>query len=615
MATTVTNFTQLKTAIESATETDIVVAGDITMLSGGARVNINKSSLTIDFGGYNVTDVNTLNVADTIYIPSTQNAITVTVKNATWSGRNYYGVVCVQDGNTNSTINLENITYNGPQFAYNKNGTTNITDCNITLERNGSQANPQEFCEACKLTIGGNVSVNSGSTSNAVIWFTNTGALLTVKENAKFEVTALSTYFLYTDVAPTMLFEQNSSTTISTKGGLFYAASSSAHIASSFTLKNGASFIAYKKGTSSAPMFKCLSSFVVEENATFKLFSEVSSTTALMYFGQVVNINITKPKSVVLYNNGGNCFSFQTGSAASPNQIVLQTQMLRLWNAATAIASAGNIDDKPTSEYYRADYNPNLTMTIKSTNSALISVENNLVSGDMGYPLTVSSFDLLKAKVIAMGELILSVNKITDALDRITGTADPLASMRVQYGENIYNGTAEESGNFAVKITNKVPVSTLVNVLANKNFLTKSMQVLSQGSVTVSAPSVLKFRTFPAQPNMSVVFRENTDFAVTVTDTRLSGGAWHLYCFVDEPLTSNDSTLEDALVFKTQGEQSVLSKSPLLVQSGTWKENEQTTVISWEKLEGFLLGIDALKTYNSGDYETTLFWQVEVDDT
>ena len=101
----VSNFAELKTAIEDSTTTEILVNGDI-VFSGGAKVNIAKSSLVIDFNNFSVTDSNTLSVSDSIYVPSTKNTISVTVKNAVWSGRNYYGVVGVYDGNTNTKINI-----------------------------------------------------------------------------------------------------------------------------------------------------------------------------------------------------------------------------------------------------------------------------------------------------------------------------------------------------------------------------------------------------------------------------------------------------------------------------------------------------------------------------
>ncbi len=161
MATNVSTFAELKTAIEDTTTTEILVTQDITFASGGARVNAAKSSLIIDFGGHSVTDNNSSSFTDTIYIASTTATVSVTAQNAVWNGRNYYGVLGVYNGNTNTTINLKNIDYTGPQFVYNKNGITNISDCMVQIAKNESSTNPQEFCEANRLNISGSVEVNS----------------------------------------------------------------------------------------------------------------------------------------------------------------------------------------------------------------------------------------------------------------------------------------------------------------------------------------------------------------------------------------------------------------------------------------------------------------------
>ena len=114
----------------------------------------------------------------------------------------------------------------------------------LLLKKNDSSTNPQEFCEANRMTIEGNVKVISYASSDAVIWFAGTGASLTVEESANFDVSATNTYFLYTDVSPVILFKQSSTTTITTRSGLFYASGSSTHIASSFALEEMASFTA-----------------------------------------------------------------------------------------------------------------------------------------------------------------------------------------------------------------------------------------------------------------------------------------------------------------------------------------------------------------------------------
>lgn len=69
MPTTVSTFAQLKAAIKDQTTTEIVVTADIKILSGGAKVNVTKPSLVIDFGGFKVTDYNSLTFTDTNLYP------------------------------------------------------------------------------------------------------------------------------------------------------------------------------------------------------------------------------------------------------------------------------------------------------------------------------------------------------------------------------------------------------------------------------------------------------------------------------------------------------------------------------------------------------------------
>lgn len=609
----VSNFAELKTAIEDSTSTEILVNGDI-VFSGGAKVNIAKSNLVIDFNNFSVTDSNTLSVSDSIYVPSTKNTIEVTVKNAVWSGRNYYGVVGVYDGNTNTTINIENINYTGPQFVYNKNGITNITECTVKLDKNGSSANPQEFCEANRLNIAGRVEVISYAQSDATIWFTGTGASLTVQAGASFVVNASATYFLYTDVSPTMLFRHDSSTVITTKSGLFYAAGSSSHIAESFTLEENASFVAYKMNSNSIPMFKCKSNFVLKENSTFRLFSELISSTALVYFGQAANVQINSPKNVVFYNRGGSVFSFQTGSASSPNLISINAEMIRMWNIATSpLSSAGGFSDVPTSEYFKQNYAENLQMSVKTSGSQVLEVENNLSDGDSGYPVTTSSLKILTSNVISIGKIDLTVNQITDQSTSVTGETYPDANLKLEYDGTSELGTASENGSFAFDLNDKLGVDTNVTVSVNDQFLTKTQSYVVEGTVSITNISPINFFNFTENGNQSIIFRQNANWALEVTDTRSSGAEWYLYARILNPLTSGNDTLDNALVFKQNQIVSGLSQTPLLIFTGKWDKDNKVTNVTWENVEGFLLQIDTSKTYNKGDYQTSILWEITTE--
>lgn len=607
----VSSFAELKTAIEDTASTEIIVNSDI-VFGDGAKINIAKSNVVIDFSGHTVTDSSNLSISTTIYVPSTTNTISVTAKNAVWNGKNYYGVIGVYDGNTNTTINLENISYTGPQFVYNKNGITNIRNCTVKIDKNDSSTTAQEFCEANRLNISGRVNVTSNSDSDAVIWFSGSNAALIVEENATFEVSAGSTYFLYTDVSPIMLFDHNSTTTITTKSGLFYASGASSHIAQSFTLEENASFVASKYVSNTVPMFKCVSNFTLKNNSTFKLFSEVISSTALMYFSQAANINITSPQNVVLYNRGGYAFSFGSGSSSSPNVINVETEMLRLWNIAKSpLSDAGGYDNAPTTEYYKNNYAQNINLNIKASTSQLLSVDNDLTSEDTGYPITTST-RLLSSSVISMGKMSLNVDKISDQSTSIKGLTNASANIKVEYLDQTKLTTADLYGSFKLDLDAPIAINTSVKISTNKQFLTKWLTTTVDGSVTITSISPLKFNTFTSQSNQNLIFRQNPDWSIQITDTRVQGEDWYLYAYIQNPLSSGENNLDNVLIYKKDNVDYVLSKTPLLVYSGKRNEDSQITTLTWENMEGFLLKLQN-EAYPSGDYQTEILWEVSTE--
>lgn len=112
--------------------------------------------------------------------------------------------------NNNVTTVLDNIKYTGPQPVYNRNGITRIKDCTISIEKNGSVGDSQEFCEGNRIIIEGKVSVTSQTTATSVIWFPYAGSAFTVEEGAVFTLQAPSTYMWYTDTPakPIMTFKK-----------------------------------------------------------------------------------------------------------------------------------------------------------------------------------------------------------------------------------------------------------------------------------------------------------------------------------------------------------------------------------------------------------------------
>lgn len=613
---TVTTFAELKSAIEDSTTTEILLANDIVFSSGGIQIPKTKGNISIDGAGYTITDYNSGSYTDTIYFPPVSgSAVTATMKNAVWNGRNYYGILCVYDStnNNNVTTVLDNIKYTGPQPVYNRNGITRIKDCTISIEKNGSVGDSQEFCEGNRIIIEGKVSMTSQTTATSVIWFPYAGSAFTVEEGAVFTLQAPSTYMWYTDTPakPIMTFKKNSSTELTVRGGLFYSYGTDAHIASSFTVESGASFKAVSSASSGVPIFKCAGPFSIATGGSFHLISPNTGSSPLMYFANTATITFQSPKSVLLYDNGTNIFSFQSGSSAAPNTLNITAKMINLWTAAkTPYVSAGGFDDKPNSAFFKSGYTSDITATVTASSSAVTAVTTNIVAGDNGYPMNVSTFNIMNAKVLSMGDITLAISDITDISDTVTGTTEPSAAVRAAYLTQTLTGSASGTGAYSITLPARLGIDTKVTVSANRYFLTKALSTTVLGSVSVTRLTNLRFYSFAVPYHRSIVKRIDPDWYIEVTDTRRGGGDWYLYASISLPLQSGNQQLENALTFYENGVKQILSGTPVLIKHGVSTSTPAVTRVSWVETEGLLLTVLPEYLYASGLYTTDISWDV-----
>lgn len=209
-----------------------------------------------------------------------------------------------------------------------------------------------------------------------------------------------------------------------------------------------------------------------------------------------------------------------------------------------------------------------------------------------------------------MGKLFLSVDSLTDQSTAITGLTNSNANIQVEYLDQTKTTTANSYGSYTLDLENKIAINTPVKISANTKFLTKWLTITVDGSVAITSLSSLNFKTFTSQSNQSVIFRQNPDWNIQVTDIRVQGGNWYLYAYILSPLTSSDNNLKDILIYKKDDAEYVLSKTPQLVYTVKSEESPQTTLVTWENIEGFLLKLETSKTYPSGDYQTEILWQV-----
>lgn len=606
---TVSTFAELKSAVEDAVTDEIILAANVTFESG-IKIPLTKKSLTINCGGYIVTDMNSSAATSALYVPTGYGTGQITVKNADWSGRNYYGIVCVYDDTANSGVSvlLDNVKYVGPQAIYNRYGTTTVKDCNFTIDKNGASSNAQEFCEANRLVISGKTSINCLSASTTVMWFAFSGASVTVEENASVTISAPNTYLIYSDTAakPKLTFGKSSSTVITVKNGMFYAAGTGAHIASSCTIENNALLSVASSANNGVPLFKCAGDFTLMHGGSLFLTMPQSGSSPLMYFSVKANVNFESPENVVLYDNGGKVFSFAAGAT-----VTIKANRINYWTkSVTPYSSAGGFDDVPTTKIFKAD-GEDVTVTQTLTQSAVTATSSDVAEGDGGYPLGSANFDLTKATVLSAGNLPLTVNSVNDIMTTVGGVTKPEAAVRIVYGGQTFSSVAETDGSYSVEIGKNPTVGEIIEAQANKNFITVNNSVTVTGSVTVTNLPDIPFNAIGTPRYTAPLNRINPDWEIELTDTREKGGRWALYVVTESELQSGENVIAEAVTF-TSDETSTVSAAPTLVAEGQ-TDKPQIIRLSWEKTKGVLLNISENAVYEKGKYVAKLKWTTEFD--
>lgn len=614
-ATTVYNFAELKLAVTDLTITEIYLGADIIFnTSGGAVIPRAKSTLVIDgLSQFKITDWLSSGSGDTLRVQNASGAAQeITLRNLSWSGRNYYGMTYVPEGDnfSNVTLNVENVSYTGPQALFNRRGITRINNSEFFIRANEGSVAPQEFAEINRLFISGTVTVNSQATQDAVIWFTYYNTALTVEPSAVFTVVNTGTYMFYSDVStPAMLFAHDSITHIETRRGLWLYASATAHIASSFTVERNAEFYALAEivSGSNIPVFKCASTFTAEEGSLFYLAVKGGTSAApLMYFAQRAQISFNNPKSVVLYNATDGLFSFGAGTAAQPNYITIDAEMVNRWQTAAAFAVAGTFDDPPTRAFAKLN-GENVHTQFETTTTAMRNLVTNIVAGDAGAPMDITTFNIFTARVLSFGTLPLTVQKIVPQSTAITGKTEPEARVRAQFDAQTLNADADAAGDFSLPLVNPPAAGTVVTVGSNWRFLTKFTEcTVIGGTLEITHLEPLVFYGFAVPYPRPRIRRLDADWYIEVTDTREAGGDWELFVSLPAPLSNGSAELDNALILVESDQTRTLTPQQILIHRGEWGTPPKITRITWDAADGFWLSVTPNYPYEAGQYTAML---------
>lgn len=288
-------------------------------------------------------------------------------------GRNYYGIIYVAEGTAyqNVVIEYKNLTYKGPQITYHPSGLSIYQDLDITIvDSTACVAN--EVAETYQLQIGGKTTINHNSIGNSVFWFRGptSSPYLEILEGANLSITTTRDV-IYTTYYLKLTIHNNANFTVNTRYGFFR---DNGHQASSILLDTHSKLSVIQTQTNgSNAMLTCRGEFTVNENATLYLQANYSNSAPLIrFYSTAAKWNVTKPKSIILYNQTNAVFRFENATTFS-----IETGRIDYWQTSPTLTSSGDIDGKPLYAWNKSNQEE-FTLTATVTSSTTTITANNL---------------------------------------------------------------------------------------------------------------------------------------------------------------------------------------------------------------------------------------------
>ncbi|NLL02220.1 MAG: hypothetical protein GX265_04295 [Mollicutes bacterium] len=617
------NFNELKTVLEGNTYNYIYFGDNITLGSTGINVNSSRSVLTIDGTYQNVRytyeDYTSAAYTQTILIQGAASGINVTVKNIDIIGHNYYGVVCVYDSANfiNVVVTYENINYTGPQLAFNPYSSLRIIDSEINIVTSTSSAN--EVAETRNVTLGGNVTINSTTTSTSIFWFRNVvGGVIpyfNVLPGANINITSTNMYLYYVSSAEyiDMTFGSNSTTSITTALGLSYY---DTHYTRNVLIDSEAQLNIEQTtqwGTTATWIVR--GEFKMNTGSSLKMISNYTGSTSnycLQFTGTnpVPSLILNNPKSLIFYCNPANAIY-----ASNSTNFTINISQYNRWTSVTSLFSAGDIYDIPTYSWYKLENTNNLTVTGTFLNNNTIISTTNLTPGEQAELPALSNFLITGTRVLSFGRPSLSLNPISDTSLDMTGTTEPNADIKITYDGNDYYVQADNTGEFIYSYSPALPSGTKISFVSNVagSFLYRfrTVEIIFNGDIYITeATDEITFDLNPFQFSPTLCNRANP-LKVVIQDNRIVTSPWDLYATVNIPLINEKgSTLPDGLVFINDlGNMIALSDTPTLVYSSFGTPG--TTDVEWDDNEGILLQLNIIPIVANTTYRANINWIIE----
>lgn len=610
----VTSSSELKEALEKDNAYTYIYFGNNITLESGITISKNKNNIVID-GTYNnityeFTDQKKLGTGDTINI-SSPTITNVTVKNLKITGYNYYGVIYVPDssGYKNTTVEYNNITYQGPQISFNPYGLTRFINANITIE--DSYATGNEVAECNQIEIGGKTTITHKSTSNSTFWFRNANPSFTILKDANVKITSEKRELFYGVTNLKFTISKNASLYLTTYNGLAYGTNGT----ETTVIDENALFSIIKTNYSgSYATWYSYGTITLNNNSSLLITNDYPNITDnnynISFQGANTGLYLNNPNKVILYNSKANIFNTSTTVPFS-----FSYSRINMFDKVVPYSGDISKDNLPTYSWYKNNSLSTISGTFNSTKTTIST--NNYTEEELKILPDLTNFNFPNKKILSIGTVPLRLNAITDKDTNMSGITDSNASILIEYNDVSTIVKANEEGIFSYDYQETLEIGTVISFIV-KNYDTvlyynKTVEIVYSGELTLdTATKYFEFKLSPISNNPLLYPRLN-DLIITVTDSRVNSSPWKLYATINHDLESDDGIiLKDSLVYVNNlGEISILSSTPTLVYTGESNGGSiKVTNISWNENEGILF---QLKDYleNKKEYKAEITWILE----
>ena len=528
-------FEELKSCLSENNSYNYIYLGNNITLTSGIIISSTKNSITID-GTYNnikytYEDKKSLSYNDTISVRSS-NINKVTVKNINVIGNNYYGIIYVPEDNNlqNVIIEYNNLSYSGPQITFHPTGLSRYIDCNIKIVNSYTNAN--EVAECNRIEIGGTTSITHESTSDSTFWYRGQNTpYFKILENSNVTIESINRELFYGTSNLELDILSNSTFLLTTALGMGYGTYGTGNV----LIESNSFFkITQTKQNGSYPTWYCNGSFIMNENSSLIMINNYPSINASnynIYFRtDLSSLILNNPKEVVLYNSKANVIHSDKNISFN-----LTYSRINMWMSSASIDIAGSLEDIPTYSWYKNIDLSNVTGTISSSKTTIIS--HNYTEEELTNLPPLDNFKLDSSKALSIGNMPLYLEAVTDQTSILKGYTTPSSDIKISYLDNTKTVTSNTNGYFELSLDNTLPIGTNITYLANvKNsfiYQEKTIEIVYAGELILSSvPKNIKFKTIPFSKE-PLLCPTGEEISITIIDSRIASSVWPLYAKIN----------------------------------------------------------------------------------